>query len=174
MPGPTSGPIRPGPSADYAYQLNDGRNPNHVSVPYWDFELGGAYRGESLLGGWTVLGAKTATDKLTTPLSPPFNGWVEKFGPTPSVAGGYGMSARYVTLSGPTPWLPGVTHTLTYYDYFADSSGLHFGNELDFGLEWKPATLLKGLLIGSRCGEYRADRLYSRSVRTEAYTSLTF
>lgn len=161
-------------TADLARQRNFAHNPNRISEPYWDYELGLSFRGESALLGWTVLGARSATDILTTPLSPPFNGWVEKFGPNPAVASGAGENIRYASLSGPMPGVPGLTHTLVYYEYYADSTGAHFGNEVDFALEWKAAPISKALTVGLRFGAYRADTLYSNCIRDSLYAVYAF
>jgi len=161
-------------TADFARQRNFAHNPNRVSEPYWDYELGVSFRGESALLGWTVLGARSATDILTTPLSPPFNGWVEKFGPNPAVAAGAGENIRYASLSGPVPAVPGLTHVLVYYEYYADTTKAHFGSEVDFALEWKAAPIGKALTLGLRFGAYRADTLYSNCLRDSIYAVYAF
>ncbi|HVU15911.1 MAG TPA: hypothetical protein VHD32_03250 [Candidatus Didemnitutus sp.] len=161
-------------TADFAHQKDYARNPNHVSVDYWDFEFGVEAHHEDIFVGWTELGAKSSTDKLSTPLAPPFYGWVEKFGPNPTLKNSAGLDARYITATGPVPGVAGLTHTITYYDYYAVLNRVHYGHEIDLGLEWKAKPIAKNLLLGIRFGDYFAAALYTHSVRIAPYSTLQF
>ena len=158
-------------AADFAKQQNFGTNPNHVNVNYYLGELGPSWRGFGLKAGYALLGGRSATDKLSTPLTKPFNGWTDLFADDPSGGGGHGLEARYLSASGPIHRLGGVLATLTYYDYRSDIHHVHYGNELDMAMAYKVKKISDRWEIGWRFGRYWSDRLFSPAVRTSVYTS---
>lgn len=162
-------------AAEYADQTNYAGNPNHVDQGYWLGDVGASYKGWSLRAQINERQASSATDKLTTPLTRPWDGWVEKFVLNPSAGSlGHGLQVRSLTASGggkaPVP----VTLTLIGYDYYASSSRLHYGAELDAGVEVKPLVKEPRLTVGCRFGRYFADRLFTDSLRSSIFVSFVY
>ena len=160
-------------AADFAKQQNFGNNPNLVNVNYYLGELGPAWRGLGLKAGYALLGGRSLTDKLSTPLTKPFNGWTDLFADNPSGGGGYGLEARYLSAGGPINRLGGAMSTLTYYDYHSDFRHVHYGSELDMALAYKVKKISNRWEIGWRFGRYWSDRLFTPAVRTSVYTSFS-
>jgi hypothetical protein len=175
-----TGPYELGPDwsvqyvAEFAKQLNYGTNPYKVNEDYFLGELGPGWRGFSIKGAYAFLGGRSATDLLTTPLAPPRNGWTDLFFYDPSVPAGHGLEAAYVTASGPVRFLDGTVGTLIFYDYHSDYPHIHYGSELDLALAYKVRKVSNRWEIGWRFGRYRADRLFTNSLRTSVYTSFTY
>jgi hypothetical protein len=160
-------------TAEYAKQMNYGSNPNRIDANYYLGELGPGWRGFAFKAGYALLGGRSLTDKLSTPLSPPFNGWTDLFASNPSAAGGNGLQARYLSASGPIRFLDGALATLIFYDYHSDSLHVHYGKELDSAMAYKVKRVSNRWEIGFRFGRYWSDRLFSNAVRTSVYTSFT-
>jgi hypothetical protein len=160
-------------TAEFAKQTDYGSNPNTVDANYYLGELGPGWHGFGFKAGYALLGGRSATDKLTTPLAPPFNGWSDLFVNNPSGGGGNGLEARYLTATGPLRFLDGAVATLTYYDYHSDSPRVHYGSELDSALAYKIRRISNRWEIGWRFSRYWADRLFTNAVRTSVYTSYT-
>jgi Alginate export len=160
-------------TAEYAKQKNYGTNPNRVDANYYLGELGPGWRDFYFKAGYALLGGRSPTDKLTTPLAPPFNGWTDLFVNDPSAAGGNGLEARYLYAKGPVPHLNGLTATLIYYDYHSDNLHLHYGSELDSAWAYKVKRVRDRWEIGWRFGRYWSDRLFTPALRTSIYTSFT-
>ncbi len=160
-------------TAEYAKQKNYGTNPNRVDANYYLGELGPGWREFYFKAGYALLGGRSVTDKLTTPLAPPFNGWTDLFVNNPSVDGGNGLEARYLYARGPIPHLDGVVATLIYYDYHSDNLHLHYGSELDSAWAYKVKRVSDRWEIGWRFGRYWSDKLFSNAIRTSVYTSFT-
>jgi hypothetical protein len=159
--------------AEFAKQMNYGTNPNKVDENYYLGEIGPGWRDFSLKAGYAVLGGRSATDLLTTPLAPPRNGWTDLFFNNPSIPTGHGLEAAYVTASGPIRFLDGAVATFIYYDYHSTYSRIHYGSELDSSLAYKIKRISNRWEIGWRFGRYWSDRLYSNSLRTSVYTIFT-
>ena len=160
-------------TAEFAKQMNYGSNPNRVDENYYLGELGPGWRGFSLKAGYAFLGGRSATDLLTTPLAPPRNGWTDLFFNDPSIVGGSGLQARYVSASGPISFLGGAVATVIYYDYHSDYPHIHYGSELDTSMAYKIKKISNRWEIGYRFGRYWADRLYTNALRASVYTSFT-
>jgi hypothetical protein len=160
-------------AADFAKQQNFGNNPNLVNVNYYLGELGPAWRGFGLKAGYALLGGRSLTDKLSTPLTKPFNGWTDLFADNPSAGGGHGLEARYLSASGPINRLGGVISTLTYYDYHSDIRHVHYGSELDMALAYKIKRISNRWEVGWRFGRYWADHLFTPALRTSVYSSFS-
>jgi hypothetical protein len=160
-------------TAEYAKQKNYGTNPNRVDANYYLGELGPGWRGFTFKAGYALLGGRSVTDKLSTPLAPPFNGWTDLFFNNPSAAGGNGLEARYLNASGPIRFLDGAIGTLIFYDYHSDNLHVHYGRELDSALAYKVKRVGSRWEIGWRFGRYWSDRLFTNAVRTSLYTSFT-
>jgi hypothetical protein len=160
-------------TAEYAKQKNYGTNPDRVDANYYLGELGPGWRGLTFKAGYVLLGGRSVTDKLTTPLAPPFNGWTDLFFNNPSGAGGNGLEARYLNASGPIRFLGGAVATVIFYDYHSDSSHVHYGQELDAAMAYKVKKISDRWEIGWRFGRYWADHLFTNAVRTSLYTSFT-
>jgi len=160
-------------TAEYAKQKNYGTNPDRVDANYYLGEVGPGWRGFTFKAGYALLGGRSATDKLTTPLAPPFNGWTDLFFNNPSGSGGNGLEARYLSASGPMRFLDGAVGTLIFYDYHSDSLHIHYGRELDSAMAYKVKRVSNRWEIGWRFGRYWSDRLFSNAVRTSVYTSFT-
>ena len=160
-------------TGEFANQRKFGSNPNYVNANYYLAELGPGWRGFGLKGGYALLGGRSATDELTTPLANPFNGWTELFNNDPSLGSSAGLEARYLTASDKVKPLGGATATMTYYDYHSDSNRIHYGSELDWALAYKVKRVSNHWEIGCRFGRYWADRLYTRALRASVYTELT-
>jgi hypothetical protein len=161
-------------TAEFANQRNFGPNPNHVNANYYLGELGPSRHGLGVKAGYALLGGRSLTDEVSTPLANPFNGWTELFASTPNVGSSHGLAARYLTASDAIRPLGGVTATITYYDYHSDSEPIHYGSELDWALAYKVRRVSNRWEIGSRFGRYWSDRLYSQALRVSGYTDITF
>jgi hypothetical protein len=160
-------------TTEYAKQKNYGSNPNRVDANYYLGELGPGWRGFTFKAGYALLGGRSVTDKLTTPLAPPFNGWTDLFFNDPSAAGGNGLQARYLSANGPIRFLDGAIGTLIFYDYHSDNLHIHYGKELDSALAYKVKRVSNRWEIGWRFGRYWSDRLFTNAIRTSVYTSFT-
>lgn len=160
-------------AAEFAKQENYGTNPDRVNANYYLGELGPGWRGFELKAGYTLLGGRSLTDKLTTPLAPPFNGWTDLFFNDPSIDGADGLEARYITASGPLRFLDETVGTLIFYDYHSDNLHLHYGSELDAALVHKVKRFNNRLEVGWRFGRYWSDRLFTPAVRTSVYANLS-
>jgi hypothetical protein len=159
--------------AEFAKQMNYGTNPNREDENYYLGELGPGWRDFSLKASYAVLGGRSATDLLTTPLAPPRNGWTDLFFYDPSIAAGHGLGAFYVTASGPIKFLGGAVATLIYYDYHSDYPHIHYGSELDSSMAYKVKRVSNRWEIGYRFGRYWSDRLFTNALRASIYTSFT-
>jgi hypothetical protein len=160
-------------TAEFAKQLNYGTNPYKVNAHYYLGELGPGWRSFAFKAGYALLSGRSPTDKLTTPLAPPFNGWSDLFFFDPSGGGGNGLNARYLLATGPLHFLGDSLGTLIYYDYHSDYPRVHYGSELDAALAYKVRRVSDHWEIGWRFARYWADRLFSNGVRTSIYTSFT-
>ncbi len=160
-------------TAEYAKQMNYGNNPNRVDANYYLGELGPGWRGFTFKAGYALLGGRSVTDKLTTPLAPPFNGWTDLFFNDPSAAGGNGLQARYLSANGPIRFLDGAIGTLIFYDYHSDNLHIHYGRELDSAMAYKLKRISSRWEIGWRFGRYWSDQLFTPALRTSVYTSFT-
>ena len=160
-------------TAEFAKQKNYGTNPNREDENYYLGELGPGWKGLNVKAGYAFLGGRSATDLLTTPLSPPFNGWTDLFLNTPTEAAGNGLEAAYINVNGPIRFLGGAVFTVIYYDYHSDYPHVHYGSELDSSMAYKVKKISNRWEIGWRFGRYWSDRLYSNAVRTSIYTSFT-
>ncbi len=160
-------------TAEYAKQKNYGTNPNRADANYYLGELGPGWRGFTFKASYALLGGRSITDKLTTPLAPPFNGWTDLFFNDPSGGGGNGLEARYLTASGPIRFLDGAVATLIFYDYHSDNLHIHYGKELDSAMAYKVKRVSDRWEIGWRFGRYWSDHLFAPALRTSVYTSFT-
>jgi hypothetical protein len=160
-------------TAEYAKQKNYGTNPHQVDENYYLGELGPGWRGLNVKVGEAFLGGRSATDLLTTPLAPPFNGWTDLFFNDPSGSAGNGLEARYINANGPIHFLGDTLATVIYYDYHSDFPHVHYGSELDMSLAYKVKRISNRWEIGWRLGRYWADHLFANAIRTSVYTSFT-
>lgn len=160
-------------TAEFAKQMNYGTNPNRVDANYYLGEIGPGWKQFTFKAGYALLGGRSATDKLSTPLSPPFNGWTDLFSNDPSADGGNGLEARYLWANAPIKWLDGAVGTIIFYDYHSDNLHVHYGKELDSALAYKVKRISDKWEIGWRFGRYWSDRLFSNAIRTSVYTSFT-
>ena len=160
-------------TAEFAKQKNYGTNPYHVNENYFLGELGPGWRWLNVKAGYAFLGGRSATDLLTTPLSPPFNGWTDLFFNDPSEPAGNGLRAAYINASAPIPHLDGTVVTFIYYDYNSDFPATHYGSEFDSSLAYRIKKFDNRWEVGWRFGRYWADHLYTNAVRTSVYTSFT-
>jgi hypothetical protein len=160
-------------TAEFAKQKNYGKNPNRVDANYYLGELGPGWRGWEFRFGDALLGGRSSTDELTTPLAPPHNGWTDLFFNNPSIPEGSGLEARYLSATGPVRFLAGTIATVIYYDYHSDFPRVHYGCEFDLQLAHKFKRTGDRLEIGWRFSRYWADRLFTNALRTSVYTSFT-
>jgi hypothetical protein len=174
-----TGPYRVSPdwsflyTAEFAKQMNYGTNPYRVDANYYLGELGPGWRGVELKIAYALLGGRSSTDLLTTPLAPPRNGWTDLFFSDPTITGGSGLEARYVSATAPVWFWSGTTANLIYYDYHSDFPRIHYGSELDAALAHKFKVAENRWEIGWRFSRYWADRLFTNAIRTSVYTSFT-
>ena len=161
-------------TAEGANQQDFAHNPYKVNANYWLGELGGIYKGQTVKGGVAWLGGRSATDKLTTPLAHPFNGWTELFSANPSRGTSHGLQALYLSAGGAVPVPDGLSYSMTFYQYYSANDGAHYGEELDFGLIWKVKPVWQNWEIGSRFAYYWAGTLFGNAVRASVFTSVRF
>ena len=160
-------------AAEFANQRNFGTNPARVNANYYLGELGPAWHGIGVQAGYALLKGRSVTDKLTTPLSHPFNGWTDLFANDPSLGNSHGLEARYLTATGAPKFLNGGDFRVTYFDYHSDSNRIHYGSELDAAMAYRVKRVSKRWEIGWRFGRYWADRLFTNAVRASIYTSFS-
>jgi hypothetical protein len=160
-------------AAEFANQRNFGSNPDRVNANYYLGELGPSWRGFGVEAGYALLQGRSVTDKLSTPLAHPFNGWTDLFANNPSLGDSHGLEARYLTAMGAPSLLGGADFTVTYFDYHSDSHRIHYGSELDMALAYKVRRVSDRWEIGWRFGRYWADHLFTNALRTSIYTSFT-
>ena len=160
-------------TAEFAKQQNYGTNPNRVDANYYLGELGAGWRGSEFKVGYALLGGRSSTDELTTPLAPPRNGWSDLFFNDPSIRAGSGLNARYLSVTGPLRFLGDTAATLIYYDYHSDFPRVHYGSEFDSQVAHTLKSTGDRLEIGWRFSRYWADRLFTNAYRTSIYTSFT-
>ena len=158
-------------AGEFANQRNFGSNPAHVNVNYYLGELGPAWHGFGIQAGYALLQGHSVTDKLTTPLAHPFNGWTDLFANDPSLGNSHGLEARYLTATGTPTFLNGGDFRVIYYDYHSDSNRIHYGSELDATMAYRVKRVSKRWEIGWRFGRYWADHLFTNAIRTSIYTS---
>ncbi len=161
-------------TTEFANQSSNANNPNRVNANYILDEVGVSYKNNNLKFGYTLLEGKSPTNKFQTPLAHPFNGWVEKFNQTPSIGSNDGLQLLFCMMSGPFPLVKGLTFNAIYYEYWADHGGIHYGSELDAGLEYQVLPVDSHWTVGWRFGNYQADHLFTDSLRTSLYTSYNF
>ena len=161
-------------TAEYAKQKNYGTNPNKVNENYYLGELGPGWRDFTFKAGYALLGGRSATDKLTTPLAPPFNGWTDLFFNDPTEAGGNGLQARYLYASGPIRWLDGAVATVIYLRLSLGQPAHALRQRARFG-PWptRSKRVSNRWEIGWRFGRYWSDQLFTPALRTSVYTSFT-
>lgn len=159
-------------TVDYARQYDAADNPNQVDVDYRLVEAGlKAWNIDFILGN-AVLGGKSSTNKFSTPLAHPFNGFTELFLFNPSLGtANHGLDARYLRVAGAVPGIRDTHATLVAYDYKSDAGDVHYGNELDIDVVWKASRIGKDLRLGWRFGRYRSDQLFSDALRTSVWAS---
>ena len=145
-------------------------NPNQLSADYFLVEAGLGYKGLGLRAQFNQRGGRSATDKLFHPLTNPWDGWTEKLVVTPD----QGLRVATASLSGPVPWVAGLTITLAHFEYWGQSTSAHYGRETDAGAEYRFVGLDKNWALGFRFAYYQADRLMTDTLRTAAYTAYTF
>jgi hypothetical protein len=160
-------------TAEFAKQKNYGTNPNRVDANYYLGELGPGWRDLSIKAGYALLAGRTLTDKLSTPLAPPFNGYSDLFFNNPSGGGGNGLEARYVNAGGPIQFLDGTVATLIFYDYHSDNLHLHYGREFDAQFVYKMKRISNRWEIGWRFSRYWPIQLFTPALRTSVFTSFT-
>lgn len=142
--------------ASYARQMEMGRNPVNYEADFVVGELGLAYQGFTLTGGYEKLGAdKTAGKAFQTPLATlhKFNGWADLFLTTP----GTGLEDYYVTLAKVLPKVKavqGLNANVTYHEFRSDVGNVKFGTEWDASLGFK--TKKVGWLV--KYANYNADK----------------
>jgi len=161
-------------AAEFANQTNFGSNPAYVNANYYLGELGPAWHGIGIQAGYALLEGRSVTDKLTTPLAHPFNGWTDLFANDPSLGNSHGLEARYLTATGAPRFLNGGDFRVTYFDYHSDSNRIHYGSELDAAMAYRVKRVSNRWEIGWRFGRYWADRLFTNAVRTSIYTSFSY
>jgi hypothetical protein len=160
-------------TAEFAKQKNYGANPNRVDANYYLGELGPEWRGFGVKAGYALLAGRTPTDKLSTPLAPPFNGYTDLFFLNPSGGGGNGLEARYVNASGPVQFLDGTVATLIFYDYHSDNLHVHYGREFDAQFVYKMKRINNRWEVGWRFSRYWSIELFTPALRTSVFTSFT-
>jgi hypothetical protein len=175
-------------AAELVNQRDVAGNPLTVNANLYGAELGVAYKGLGLRLQYNV---REGTDRpatheaFQTPLSHPWDGWTENFLRTPKT----GLRTLAAHLGGPVPGVSGLTLTMAYYEYFAQSdapngvlaAGDHYGRELDVGVEYRVVPLDKNWTIGARFAYYAQDQLAPSQIplaaahlRTSAYTMYAF
>jgi len=160
-------------TAEFAKQKNYGANPDRVDANYYLGEVGPDWRGFGLKAGYALLGGRSPTDKLSTPLAPPFNGYTDLFFTNPSGGGGNGLEARYLNASGPVRFLDGTVATLIFYDYHSDSPRVHYGREFDAQFVYKMKRVSNRWEIGWRFSRYWSINLFTPALRTSVFTNFT-
>lgn len=167
----TMGDLRFLSTLDYATQTDAGGNPNEIDADYYYLDAGLLASGIAYRVGYTVLEASSATNKFITPLAHPHNGWTELFLNNPSLGSSHGLEVAFVSAAGPVPGIEKLGFVTTVYDYSANTGSASYGKGLDFSLEYKPNTKAT---LGWRYGQYKADDLFSDSVRTSVYAAYVF
>jgi hypothetical protein len=155
---------------EYATQKEAGDNPLDINADYLAAEAGVAVGGISYKGGYKILEGD-GTNKFTTPLAHPHNGWTELFLVTPND----GLKLWMLSANGSIPGVSGLSFTAVYYDYSPDTdNGIALGSELDLGMEYKSPD---NWLTGFRFAQYSADSdddRFQDALRASVYAVLNF
>jgi hypothetical protein len=157
-------------AAEFAHQRNAGQNPNEVRANYYLLEGGVGYKSFGLRLQYNVREGESATNKFSTPLSHPWDGWTEKFFAAPD----NGLRTLSASVGGPLPWVAGLNLVTAYYEYWGQSGGGHYGREFDAGIEYRLVPLDKNWAVGTRFAYYKADNLFTDTLRTSVYTAYAF
>ncbi len=157
-------------AAELAHQTDAGQNPNHFAANYYLAEAGASSRGISGRVQYNVRQGSGPTDKLSTPLSHPWDGWTEKFATTPDS----GLRTWSLALASAVPTVRGLSVSTTYYDYGSQTTKAHYGSELDAGVEYRLFGIDEHWTAGSHVSFYKADKLLTDTLRMSAYTAYNF
>jgi len=155
---------------EYATQKEAGDNPLEIDANYMAVEAGIATGGINYKAGYKVLEGD-GSNKFTTPLAHPHNGWTELFLVTPND----GLELWMLSANGSIPGVSGLSFTAVYYDYSPDTdNGIELGSELDLGMEYKsPDKWLAGFRFAQYSADGDADR-FQDSLRASVYTAVSF
>lgn len=157
-------------AAELAHQTNAATNPTRFAASYYLVEAGAAFRGISGTVSYNVREGSGPMDKLTTPLSQPWDGRSEKFAVTPDA----GLRTLSVSLAGAVPRVRGLSVSTAYYDYSSQSTKAHYGREQDVGVEYRLLGIDKHWTAGSHASFYKADKLFADALRLSVYTAYNF
>ncbi|MBA3686596.1 MAG: alginate export family protein [Planctomycetes bacterium] len=135
-----------------------------LDAHYLAGELGGGWRGLVLKLGYELLSGEdgTATDEMntfTTPLATlhAFNGWADMFLNTPRT----GLQDAYISLGGPipitVPWFDSFRFAVVYHQYASDADSIHYGDEMNYLLEYQVKKLDPNWILGVKYADYTAD-----------------
>ncbi len=136
---PLSQDFKIGLKASYAKQKDYKDNGSNFSVDYYLGEATASTMGFALTGGYEVLGADGAGNRLQTPFATlhKFNGTADIFLITPA----NGLEDIYVTLGKKIPVLGGVTAEVSYHDFKSNKANIDYGSEWDAQLGFKIAPI---------------------------------
>jgi len=152
-------------AASHARQSDYHRNPNDYTAHYWLADAGVDFGGPRLGGGYEVLGAGrgrsagAAFASFQTPLAAvfKFQGWTDRFNPTPPdglrdlyASAGWGWKQL-----GP---LKAVTLTAAWHRMESDRLVRHYGDTIDLLAQAKVG---RRTTASIRYADYQADRLFT-------------
>jgi hypothetical protein len=144
-------------NGEYARQVSYDDNPVAFGYNYYLVEPGVSVGPVTAKVSYEVMGGD-GNHALQAPLDTGhlFNGWAEKFLTTP--AGGLDNVHIAVDYKSPdyNEWLNSTTAKFVWYDFHADNSSIHYGNEYDF---WLAQTFFKHYTLGLEFADFRADQL---------------
>lgn len=145
-------------NGEYARQMSYGNNPASYAFNYIDIEPGFSVGPVTAKIAYESMGGN-GNYSLQTPLDTrAFNGSADKFIITPS--GGLNnvhASIEYKS-DDHNEWLNSTTVRGTWFDFRADASSLHYGNEYDV---WIEQTFFKHYTLGFLYAQYNADQLFT-------------
>jgi hypothetical protein len=148
-------------NGEYARQMSYGNNAVRFGYNYYIVEPGVNYGPITAKIALESMGGD-GNHALQAPLDTghAFNGWAEKFLTTPVT----GLDNAHVTAEYKSPdhneWLNATVVKGVWYDFTADSSSQHYGNEYDL---WIGQTFFKHYTLGLEYADYVADKLLTNT-----------
>ncbi len=152
--------------AEAAWQADAADNPGSYDVAYYQASLGLERGVVSFGAGYEVLGGKSGEGAFATPLATlhKFNGWADRFLTTP--ANGLRDASVRVTVKR-----KGVSGTVVFHTYHADSGGDTYGQEVDvsasYTTPWKQT-------LAAKLSSYDADTHSTDITKLWLYTGYGF
>lgn len=157
---------------EYARQVDYADNPGNLSFNYYSVEPGIAFKQWTIKAQYeSIDGDGTNAMQFALGTNHAFDGWVDKFLTTP-VDGlvDANLGVAYAVKSE-NAYLNGAKFALVYHDFSAERGDADYGTEWDASAE---QTFEKYYTLGIQLGVYRADDLFTDTVKIMPYLQVKF